>query len=62
MNTDNRIYRLVTEAYGRAKDDPDRLWKIVQELNTISAWVEGREVERLAEDAERRLADMDNLS
>ena len=55
MNTDQRINNLKTDA--RHATDPERLREIARELEWMSAWVEAREVERMAEEAERRMAE-----
>jgi hypothetical protein len=49
LNREQRIDKLMSEA--RSSKSAHRLWCIALELEQISAWVEAREVERLAEKA-----------
>jgi hypothetical protein len=52
---DQKVENLLTVA--RRSDDAESLWQIARELEQLSAWDKAREVERKAEQAERRMAE-----
>ena len=55
MNTDYFVNVKLNEA--RHSNDPHEILHIAHQLERVSAWEAARECERLAEAAERRLAD-----
>ena len=56
MNPDNFVERKLAEA--RKLDDPGRIRHIARQLERLSAWEAAREVERLADEAEKRLGEV----
>ena len=58
MNTDRFVTRKLEAA--RREDNPHTILRIAAQLEKVSAWEEARECERLAEAAERKLAEAVN--
>lgn len=55
MNTKQAIHNLMTAA--KHSDDPAKIRQYAHDLERISAWQEARDVERMADEAERRYAE-----